>query len=107
MFQSATYLIWLLLFIALPLLVLSVLGRGALVRRRRALVLAVVGALVSGWLWDAAAVHIGLWFYDPANIVGVWFLGLPLEEWLWIVGVTLLFGSLTVVLKAREAVPKP
>jgi hypothetical protein len=39
-----------------------------------------------------------VWFYAPEHLVGWWWGGLPLEEWLWIVGVTLLFGGLTVVL---------
>jgi hypothetical protein len=34
--------------------------------------------------------------------VGWWFLGLPLEEWLWITGVTWLFGGLTVILVERQ-----
>jgi hypothetical protein len=28
--------------------------------------------------------------------------GLPLEEWLWFTGVSLMFGSLTVVLMERQ-----
>lgn len=98
MFDNATYLIWLALFIGLPLLALSWTGHAALLRQRRALGLAALGALVGGWLWDALAVRAGLWFYDPDHILNVWILGLPLEEWLWIVGVTLLFGAITVLL---------
>ncbi|MEZ4715980.1 MAG: lycopene cyclase domain-containing protein [Caldilineaceae bacterium] len=63
-----------------------------------ALAWALVGAGVGGWLWDGFAVRIGLWTYDPAHLSGIWFLGLPLEEWLWIGGITL-FGGVTVVLK--------
>jgi len=47
---------------------------------------------------------VGLWHYDPARIAGIWFIGLPLEEWLWIVGVTLLFGSVTILLAERMGV---
>ena len=100
-FGSVTYLVWLALFIGLPLLLLLG-GRAQLWARRRALGWTVIGSLVGGWLWDAAAVRLGLWYYDPGHIAGIWFLGLPLEEWLWIVGVTLLFGSVTVLLKERE-----
>ena len=101
MFNAATYLIWLFLFIGLPLLIIAWFGHGVLVQKQRALGLAVLGALVGGWLWDALAVRVGLWYYDPGNITGLWFLGLPLEEWLWILGVTLLFGAITVLLKSR------
>jgi lycopene cyclase domain-containing protein len=61
-----------------------------------------LGALVGGWAWDYASVELRIWYYAPANTAGLWIGGLPIEEWLWIIGVPLLFGALTVVLKARE-----
>lgn len=96
MFGQLTYLIWLGLFIGLPLFGL-LRWRQLLWRRRRALGWATLGSLVGGWLWDMLAVRFALWYYDPAHIAGIWFGGLPLEEWLWIVGVTLLFGGITVI----------
>jgi lycopene cyclase domain-containing protein len=103
-FGHTTYLFWLLLCIGMPLLVL-VRWHHHLWRQRRALGLATLGSLSGGWVWDALAVHFDLWHYDPARIVGIWALGLPLEEWLWIVGTTLLFGALTVVLMTRTEQP--
>lgn len=97
MFDNYTYLVWLFCFIGVPLLVL-LRWRQPLWRQRRALAWTVFGSVVGGWLWDALAVRIGLWHYDPARIAGIWFWGLPLEEWIWIVGVTLLFGGLTILL---------
>jgi lycopene cyclase domain-containing protein len=101
MFASLTYIIWLALFIGLPLLLLAAVVRHALWRRRRALAWTALGAFVGGWAWDALAVRLGAWYYDPRNILGWWIGGLPLEEWLWIVGVTLLFGCATVVIAER------
>lgn len=101
MFGSLTYSIWLALFVGLPLLALVVAARRVLWRRRRALALAVAGALVGGWAWDVLIVRLGAWYYDPRFILGWWIAGLPLEEWAWIVGVTLLFGGLTVVIAER------
>ena len=72
-------------------------------QQRRALALVTLGSLVGGWMWDALAVKVGLWYYDPQHIIGFWRLGLPLEEWLWIGGVTLMFGGLTVILKSAES----
>ena len=97
MYANYTYLFWLFCFIGLPLLAL-LRWRQQLWQQRRALAWTVLGSVVGGWLWDALAVRVGLWHYDPARIAGVWFVGLPLEEWLWIVGVTLLFGGLTILL---------
>lgn len=73
-------------------------------RQRRALAWTTLGSLVGGWAWDALAVRVGLWHYDPTRIAGLWFFGLPLEEWLWIVGVTFLFGSVTTILAERMGV---
>jgi lycopene cyclase domain-containing protein len=101
MFGALTYLIWLACFVGLPLLAVAVVGRRALWRRRRALAWMLGGALAGGWVWDALAVRLGAWYYDPRNILGWWIGGLPIEEWLWIAGVTLLFGCVTVVLAER------
>ena len=45
------------------------------------------------------------WNAQRANAVtgGIWLIGLPLEEWLWIAGVTLMFALLTIVLVERQA----
>ncbi|MEZ4725949.1 MAG: lycopene cyclase domain-containing protein [Caldilineaceae bacterium] len=103
MFGNYTYLFWLCCFIGVPLLVL-LRWRHSLWAQRRALAWTLLGSLVGGWLWDALAVRVGLWHYDPARIAGIWYFGLPLEEWLWIVGVTLLFGGMTILLAERMGV---
>jgi len=100
-FGKLTYGVWLLLFIGLPLAVL-IRWRRLIWPQRRALGLVLLGALGGGWAWDALSVRVGVWFYDPRHIVGAWALGLPLEEWLWIAGVTLMFGALTVMLVETE-----
>lgn len=98
MFGHLTYIYWLLLFIVLPLALLAICQWRILWAQRRALGLALLGAAVGGWAWDALAVQLGAWYYQEGNITGIWIGGLPLEEWLWIAGVTLLFGAVTVVL---------
>jgi len=103
MFGNYTYLVWLIGCIGLPLLLL--LGwRQQLWSQRRTLAWVLLGSLLGGWAWDALAVRFALWYYDPGRIVGVWFLGLPLEEWLWIIGTTLMFGGLTVILAERSKI---
>ena len=102
MFGRVTYIIWLALFIGLPLLFIVLRWHWILRQQGRALVLTTLGALIGGWAWDALAVRFGLWLYDPSHILDRWYFGLPLEEWLWIIGVTLMFGSLTVVMMERR-----
>jgi len=101
MFGQYTYLIWLALCMGVPLL-LMLRWRAAVWRQRRALAWVTLGSLAGGWLWDALAVRRGVWFYAPEHISPVWLLGLPLEEWLWIAGITWLFGALTIVLAGQE-----
>ena len=96
MFGAWTYLIWLALFIGLPLILLAGWRRRALQRRSRGLAWVLLGSLIGGWAWDALAVRWGLWYYNSEHLVGFWLAGLPLEEWLWIGSVTLLFSGLTV-----------
>ncbi|CAN5708295.1 hypothetical protein BH10CHL1_BH10CHL1_32730 [soil metagenome] len=103
MFSNYTYIIWLIVFIGLPLVAL-LRWRLFLWKQRRALALATFGSLVGGWAWDVIAVRFGAWYYDPNHIFGLWYFGLPIEEWLWIVGTTLFFGSLTVILAERKVI---
>lgn len=103
MFGTNTYLIWLACFIGVPLVALA-LWRGKLIWRKRCgLAWATLGSLVGGWIWDASSVYFGVWYYNPEHLAGWWWAGLPLEEWLWIVGVTWMFGALTVTLVGEEA----
>jgi lycopene cyclase domain-containing protein len=101
MFGQLTYIIWLAVFVGVPI-VLLMHWRRAFWRRKRALGWVLLGALVGGWAWDAASVQLRVWFYAPEHITSVWLLGLPLEEWLWIGGTTLLFALTTIVLIERE-----
>src|SRR4051812_28118269 len=102
MFGNITYIIWLILFVGLPLLLLIGVAGRRVWRQRRALAWALSGALIGGWAWDAGIVTLGTWDYDPNNIANIWIAGLPIEEWLWIAGVTLMFGALTILLEERK-----
>jgi lycopene cyclase domain-containing protein len=106
MFSNLTYIIWLTLFVGAPLLALLAVTRRALWRQRWALGWTLAGALAGGWAWDALIVRLGAWYYDPNNILNVWIAGLPLEEWLWIAGVTLMFGALTILIEERRSRPR-
>lgn len=51
------------------------------------LVLAVASTAVVFVAWDLLGAWLGLWGYLGARLVGVWFAGLPLEEYLFFVTV--------------------
>ena len=101
MFGHLTYLIWLAAFVGVPLVGLM-RWRRFFAPHTRALGWVLVGALAGGWVWDAASVQLRVWYYAPERIANFWLIGLPLEEWLWISGTTLMFALLTLVLVARE-----
>lgn len=96
------YPIWLVLCVGLPLAWLW-LRYGAILRQHTwALSWTTLGALVLGWLWNAQAVRANIWYYTQPQTLGVWFLGLPLEEWLWMSGVSLLFACVTIIFKETQ-----
>jgi lycopene cyclase domain-containing protein len=98
MFGNWTYVIWLSAFVGVPLIGLGLCFWRLWWRERRALGWTLAGAGVGGCVWDFTAIQLGFWSFSDSNIVGVIFLGLPLEEWLWIFGVTWLFAGIALVL---------
>lgn len=72
-------------------------------RRRFRKTLLAVGAvgIVIGAVWDSIATNVlKLWSFNPDTIVGVYVLGLPLEEWFFYIFVSMAVA--TVALKIRE-----
>ncbi len=110
MFGPWTYLIWLTLCVALPLAALGLWGWRTWWRDRRALAFTLLGAAVGGWAWDYTAIQLGFWSFTDTNMIGLQILGLPLEEWLWILGVSWMFAGLALSLHDRrsdDATPPP
>jgi lycopene beta-cyclase len=75
------YLILLAVILIFPL-VLSRDRKISMFRHTGALLksMAVVSALF--WVWDIAATARGHWSFNPAYVLGIRLLGLPVEEWL-------------------------
>ena len=51
-------------------------------QHRRALVRVLLAVSVPFWIWDVAATSRGHWSFNENFILGIRFLGLPIEEWL-------------------------
>jgi lycopene cyclase domain-containing protein len=86
------YFIVLGLIVVFPL-ILSRDPKLGLYRHRKALWFAVIGMCIPFWLWDVVAAARGHWWYSGSYTIGVEWLGLPLEEWLFfpIVGFVSIF----------------
>jgi lycopene cyclase domain-containing protein len=96
-----SYLEWLLIFAWFPLAVLWVTNWRYLVKYKKAIALCAVFALMINVPWDVWAIGIKIWQFPAGNILGVFLLNVPVEEYLFIIFVTVLISTLTLVLKER------
>lgn len=101
MFGKFTYLSWLAIFIWSPTLILWLTNFDVLKRYKKTLGFCVFWALVFSIPWDIVAVRTTLWSFPREKSVGLWFADLPLEEHFFIIFVTFMIASLTLVLKSR------
>ncbi len=90
------YFLYLLVFFVAPVCVLIWLLRKQVKTYRRTLLWTLLFIYTLGALWDWLSVQTGLWNYDTADTLGVWVLGLPVEEF---VGFYV-FGTLLIALVA-------
>lgn len=98
------YLIWLLIFVILPLIILWIWKFRDLAKYKKVFFLAPVGSLIFSIPWDIIAVRENIWYFREPHILGIWLFGLSIEEYLFIIFVTLLFSSITVLLWKRLGV---
>lgn len=95
------YMAWVSLFMVVPLLVLITgvqLWRPAVIWDNTGVIGRSMAVLfVIGIIWDAYAIHAGWWYYEPHQIVGIWFLGMPLEEFVFIITTSLFYIILTLI----------
>lgn len=96
-----TYLRWLAVFLALPLAVMWATHLGLLWSQRRAILAGALWALLFSVPWDFWAIRMRVWTFPSDTHLGLWIGGLPLEEYLFIVGATMFVASVTLVLGAR------
>ena len=99
MFGKFTYLILMLIFMGIPLLITWLSFFKLLLKYKKIYLYVIFGSLIFGWAWDFISIKDDVWNYT--NILGVWFLGLPVEDWLATVLVGLFVASLTLLLIGR------
>lgn len=98
------YLLWLFFFVLLPLSALWLWKWYALKSYAFLLPLTAAGSILFSFPWDYIAIRERIWYFTEPQIIGIWLFGLPIEEWLFIVLVTWLFSSITVLLWERYGV---
>lgn len=103
MSASSTYFQWLAVFFGLPLAVLWATHFRLLRSQRQAIRASAIWALLLSVPWDWWATRMRVWTFPPDTHLGLWIGGLPLEEYVFIVGATMFVSSFTLVLGARGA----
>ncbi len=93
------YLAWLAVFTWLPTLLIWLKNHQQLKKYPRTFLFSILAGLSFALPWDIIAVKQEIWHFPPENIIGIYFLSLPLEEYLFIIFETLFVASLTVALK--------
>ncbi len=100
------YLIWLAVFVWLPLFVLWAKNIELVRKHTKTLAVCVMGSLMVAVPWDSWATARGMWLFPNNNVIGVYIINLPIEEYLFIIFVTLLSSTATLVLRERFLGPK-
>ncbi len=100
-----TYLLFLAVFLVIPIALLSVLLRARTGARwwRTAVALIVLLALVYTTPWDNYLVASRVWTYDPARVVHVILGYVPLEEYLFFILQPILGALVTLALLKADA----
>lgn len=99
--MSTAYLQWLTIFVWAPLALLWATNWRLLRGYPRTFTRCIGWALVFSVPWDVLAVRTQIWLFPKEGNLGIWIFGLPLEEYLFMVFVTLLVSTVTIVLRAR------
>jgi lycopene cyclase domain-containing protein len=98
------YLLWLLIFVFSPLVILWIIRFKDLRQYKIIFFLAPIGSIIFSFPWDYVAIKERIWYFTEPHIVGIWLLGLPIEEWLFIIFVTLLFSTATILLYKKYGI---
>jgi len=95
MFGIYTYFVIMLIFAGIPLFFMWLTSFNLLLKYKRIFLYVLIGCLIFGGAWDYVAIKEGVWSFT--NILGVWILGLPVEEWVFIMIIGLSVSSLTLI----------
>ena len=100
------YLIYLLVFFVVPVLVLAWLLRNTIGTYKRTIAWSLFFIYTVGFVWDWLCVRTGVWRYDSAETLGIWFAGLTVEEFVgfYVFGTLLIVGVALLSLRKADHV---
>lgn len=96
-----SYIMWLSIFVWVPTLLLWITNFRILRQYKRTFLFCIFWALIFSVPWDWWAIKTKVWIFPQDTNLGIWFGGLPLEEYLFIIFVTFGVSTLTLVVKNR------
>lgn len=99
--MTYSYLLWLLLFVWLPTLLIWVGNFHLFWKYKHTILCTVVLTLLFSIPWDIYAIKSGIWYFPKPSVVGIFFLSIPLEEYLFMATVALLISSVTILVKYK------
>lgn len=97
--EHLDYLKWFLIFAWAPTLVVWIFKWRLLTNYWRVLGLVILGCTLIAFPWDYWATHSWLWHFSTQHTLGLHFLGLPVEEFIFFSSEALLYASLALVLR--------
>src|SRR3989344_9626467 len=92
------YLLWLIIFVVIPLILLWSLNFSYLIKYRVVFLLAIIGSLLFAIPWDIIAVNENIWYFTEPEIIGIWIFNLPIEEYLFIFLLTFFVSTIALLL---------
>lgn len=66
----------------------------------------IIGSILVSFPWDYIMIKERVWYFKEPHIIGIWLLNLPIEEWLFISLVALLFSTVTILLLEKYGVER-
>ena len=97
------YLLWLTAFVWLPTIYLWARYPEIIKTYWKSIFGCGLGALLVSLPWDHWAIKNGVWFFPEGSLSGHWFLGLPLEEYLFIFFVPVCAATFFILMAKKDA----
>ncbi len=93
------YIYWLLIFVWLPLVILWLFNWKYLLQYKKIFLYCTIWALIFSVPWDIWATQSQIWKFPAGSHIGLTIGSLPIEEYLFIIFVTIFISTLVLVLR--------